>query len=136
MAQSAIGNRKSPILLLSLAAVLGLVLSCIRGRPNPALLGGCQICHVDIVDKLRGTRHERAAIGCITCHGRSRAHVEDENNEVKPDRVLKGFDIDEHCNACHLDTCPQTQTRRHHKPPRTCAACHDVHAARLPATDP
>ena len=132
MAQSAIGNRQSAIICLALAASLGLAASCMKRWPEPALLGGCQICHIDVADQLEGTEHARAAIGCITCHGRSKPHIEDENNEVKPDHIFKGPDIDDHCNTCHLDTCPQTQAHKRHKPPKTCAACHGAHAARLP----
>ena len=106
--------------------------ACIPRRASPALLGGCQVCHADVAHKLTGTRHARATIGCITCHGRSRAHARDETGKAHPDRVFKGLDVDEHCNACHLETCLRCQARRHHAPPRTCSACHDPHAARIP----
>jgi len=119
--------------LVALAAALAATLSCIhRGRP-PATLGGCTLCHVDIADKHRPSRHYTAAVGCITCHGPSRPHVEDENNEVKPDRTFPRHDIDELCAGCHLDTCRHTQARQRHAPPQTCADCHGAHAARLPA---
>lgn len=122
------------------ALALGaLALACVA-RPDPppppslsATLGGCPICHIDVVEKRRGSKHERKGIGCITCHGTSQKHLEDENNEVKPDRAFAPADIDDFCAGCHLDTCPQSQAKQRRVPPKNCAACHGAHRARIPA---
>ncbi len=85
---------------------------------------GCAICHVDVVDDVAQSGHANAPLDCITCHGRSQAHIEDENNTVKPDRIYPRDRVDAHCGACH----PCTRTHRREPPRRVCTECHGKHA--------
>ena len=139
--QSRITNRKSaiPAAVLALLLASGAItaLSCLGrpGPPNRPALSGCVVCHVDVADEIKGSLHEKGGIGCTTCHGHSKAHVQDENNEVKPDRVFPRHEIDPFCTGCHLDSCAHAQTK-HLGPPatprKTCANCHGAHRARIP----
>lgn len=114
-----------------------MAVSCVkppRGRPATTLLGGCTLCHVDSADDLADTEHEQHGVGCVTCHGLSKKHVQDDNNEAKPDRVFARDTIDELCGGCHYASCEHAETtmrlpqgaRR-----RTCADCHGAHKVRL-----
>ena len=88
---------------------------------NP--FGGCDMCHVDVADDVVGTRHQAKGVGCVKCHGRSVAHVRDENNEVKPDRIFPRNRIDAFCNTCHK--CSRSDAA---KPIRkVCTDCHGTH---------
>ena len=135
-----------PVGLLVLAAVV----SC-RDRPPGTLggrraappprkknpLGGCGLCHVDVVDELAGTEHAAYRIACIHCHGRSKAHLADENNEVKPDRVWTKKTVDVLCASCHRCERPQPALTASPTKPRTCADCHGAHKLRFkPAVPP
>jgi len=136
--KSQIKNQEARIYPAALGALASVVatFSCIgtHVRPLSATLGGCTICHVDMADDLAGSKHEKAGIGCVTCHGHSKGHVEDENNEVKPDRLFARREIDRFCNGCHLATCPRAQTEE--RLPvgvnrKTCADCHGAHEVRI-----
>jgi len=88
---------------------------------NP--FGGCDMCHIDVADEVVGTRHQAKGVGCVKCHGRSLAHVRDENNEVKPDRVFPRNRIDAFCSTCHKCSRPAAA-----KPGRkVCTDCHGTH---------
>ena len=83
----------------------------------------------DVVDELAGGKHAAAGIGCIRCHGPSKAHLADENNEVKPDRMPKRDRIDSFCASCHkcsrpVKPVPPAATR---PKPKTCTDCHGTH---------
>ena len=137
-AQAQILRRHLAFLLVSLAAAS--VLSCIfrgAGTTSPsATLGGCTICHVDVADELAGALHQKkAGIACVTCHGHSKGHVQDENNEVKPDRVFARHQIDPLCDGCHFESCHHAETNKRlpaGTKRRTCADCHGAHTARIP----
>jgi hypothetical protein len=66
--------------------------------------------------------HQKANIACQNCHGASTAHVANERNEVKPDRLPLGAAIAGPCQSCHLDGCPRTGRRD------ACESCHHPHA--------
>jgi len=87
---------------------------------------GCALCHVDVADEMHGTPHHGEEIGCVDCHGESRAHVRDENNDVKPDEIFARADVDRACRECHdCSRVPAEDT-----PPaarRVCTDCHGVH---------
>jgi formylglycine-generating enzyme required for sulfatase activity len=93
--------------------------------------GVCARCHVISVVEWGMSRHRKAATVCTSCHGASPGHVQDERNNVKPDRVPKGSAIAGLCTDCHKDGCPKSSQRA------GCQDCHHVHALvdpRKPAT--
>ena len=102
-------------------------------QDNP--LAGCPLCHVDVEDELVGTLHFEEKVGCITCHGPSKGHLADENNEVKPDEMFARADVDRLCERCHECFRPKPE-----KPELTaegqrkvCIDCHGAHDCALAA---
>ena len=94
---------------------------------NP--MTGCAMCHIDVDDEFADSKHKAEGIDCAVCHGLSVAHSKDENNEVKPDRMIARNEIDAFCGDCHPCTRPNaaalaTQPIAKHK---VCIDCHDTH---------
>ena len=112
--------------------------SCFRDNPGTIpmeALSRCTVCHVDVADAFAGSKHRQKGIGCTRCHGLSKRHVEDENNEVKPDRVFRRHEIDRWCGGCHFGSCKHGEAEglpARGNPRRTCADCHGAHGARIP----
>jgi len=108
-------------------------------QPNP--LAGCSICHVDVEDEYVGSMHFKKKVGCQTCHGPSKGHVADENNEVKPDHVFNRKSIDNFCTHCHHCKRPQAKKRALTKGKKlsskrkVCTDCHGHHDLKLKQTD-
>jgi len=98
---------------------------------NP--FAGCDMCHIDVVDELAGSRHEAEGVGCIKCHGPSRGHIRDENNEVKPDTVFARKDIDLFCVGCHKCSRPEAAepSSKTQSGQKVCTDCHGVHKISL-----
>jgi formylglycine-generating enzyme required for sulfatase activity len=84
--------------------------------------GVCSRCHVAQVLEWTTSRHQRAGVACQNCHGPSAAHVANERNEVKPDRLPRGGAIAGLCQSCHTQGCPRTKRRE------GCESCHHPHA--------
>jgi len=61
----------------------------------------CFVCHANFEDESLSTRHFKAKIGCVDCHGESLAHRSDENNTTPPDRMYSREDIEPACKQCH-----------------------------------
>ncbi len=92
------------------------------------LVAGCDTCHVDVVDQFVSSRHFQEEVGCTHCHGPSREHAADENNEIKPDEVLARSDIDRLCGECHKCTRPPSKnTASPQVRPQVCTDCHSAH---------
>lgn len=93
-------------------------------QANAALqaAGVCARCHVNAVLEWEMSRHASAGNSCSVCHGASRAHVADERNNVRPDRLPRGAQIAALCLSCHDAGCPKAQTSE------ACQSCHHVHA--------
>ena len=128
---------------LALAVAGGTALvSCVpRSTLTPSLtLGRCTTCHPRQLDQIRGSRHEEAGLGCVTCHGLSKAHAAAGTTAVRPDRVFARYDIDPLCGGCHYASCEHAQTYARPSrgtPRKTCADCHGAHRARrLPPPPP
>jgi len=101
-------------------------------RTNP--LAGCILCHVDIEDEHLASTHCTADnMGCVECHGQSVGHINDENNEVKPDVMFTRANTDRLCSPCH--DCSRQVTPDWKQTPaskrKTCTGCHPAH--RFPA---
>ena len=96
-------------------------------QPNP--LAGCSLCHVDVEDEYVDTTHFEESVGCKTCHGPSKGHLADENNEVKPDEMFARKDVDRLCAECHECDRPEpTKTARgKDKKLLVCIDCHGHH---------
>ena len=91
-------------------------------------VGMCGTCHVDVVDDFAGSLHQAEDVGCVECHGPSEGHVEDENNEVKPEEVFARADVDRLCGECHR--CPDPAAKREPGPGekhKVCIDCHGPH---------
>lgn len=84
--------------------------------------GVCSRCHVAQVLEWSTAKHQRAGVACQNCHGPSAAHVANERNEVKPDRLPHGAAVAELCQSCHQQGCPKTKRRD------ACESCHHPHA--------
>lgn len=111
--------RLTPLLLLAALAAAA------QTSTNPERFqqaGVCSRCHVAQVLEWSISGHPRAATGCEECHGPSKAHVIDERNQVKPDKMPLGVAIAGLCQSCHTQGCPKTERRA------SCESCHDPHA--------
>jgi len=96
-------------------------------QPNP--LAGCSLCHVDVEDEYVDTTHFEESVGCKTCHGPSKGHLADENNEVKPDQMFARKAVDRLCAECHECDRPEPMktARGKDKKPLVCIDCHGHH---------
>ncbi len=99
------------------------------------LAGPCITCHVDQVDEYVGGLHQKEKVTCADCHGSSEPHVEDENNDVKPDVLFFRANTDRRCGECHEDDCTRPPE---YKPPivmksqpTICTDCHGRHDVKL-----
>ncbi len=93
--------------------------------------GVCARCHVVSVLEWGISAHVEAEADCRKCHGPSRGHIDDERNEIKPDRLPRGEAIAKQaCATCHETGCPETLQVQ------TCQKCHHVHALINPSKPP
>ena len=85
----------------------------------------CGLCHEDVVNSRKGSRHER--IHCEACHGPLASHVE-KPSEFKPKRP----EVTPLCVRCHeADAAkpkgfPQVVSREH-SGGEACGTCHKPH---------
>src|SRR3954469_5178019 len=87
-------------------------------RPEFKAAGVCARCHVVSVLEWGISGHVAAGTDCQKCHGPSKAHVANERNEVKPDRLPRGAQIAQTCQRCHDAGCPKTLETA------ACQKCH------------
>jgi len=103
-------------------------------KANP--MAGCVMCHIDAGDAFKKSKHALEGIGCTDCHGKSKGHVADENNEVKPDEVFARKDVDRLCGDCHdcerppAEGEPRRVSRRRPRPVEVCIDCHGAHSVK------
>lgn len=109
-------------------------LSSVTEETSANPLAGCLQCHVDVEDEHLGGQHHGAKVTCVDCHGASKGHVADENNEVKPDEVFARENVDRLCAGCH--ECSRDLPVGWSKLPadsrQVCIDCHPAH--RFPVT--
>jgi formylglycine-generating enzyme required for sulfatase activity len=105
-------------------------------RPELTVSGSCARCHVSATLEWGLSKHstitkKRNSLlpNCIGCHGESRAHVIDEQNNVKPDRIPRGAAIAALCLECHVNGCGRSMDRNN------CQTCHHIHALVNPNLD-
>jgi cytochrome c553 len=97
----------------------------------------CFVCHANFAAEPLALAHVKAGVGCVTCHGDSFAHRNDENNTTPPETMYPGTAIDTACVACHPrhDASAQKVIARWQKnvPAKTdpaaivCTDCHGQH---------
>ena len=61
----------------------------------------CFVCHANYAGEFLAARHAAANVGCVTCHGDSFAHRNDENNTTPPETMYPAREIDPFCQGCH-----------------------------------
>jgi cytochrome c553 len=61
----------------------------------------CFVCHANFATELLASAHGKVGVGCVTCHGDSFAHRNDENNTTPPETMYPSAAIDSACLACH-----------------------------------
>ena len=61
----------------------------------------CLVCHANYATESLALRHAEANLGCVNCHGASRAHRNDENNTTPPETMYTARRIDSFCRRCH-----------------------------------
>lgn len=61
----------------------------------------CFVCHVNYQAEPLAATHAANGVGCVTCHGESFAHRNDENNTTPPGHMYAADKIDEACGQCH-----------------------------------
>jgi len=110
--------------------------------PNAA----CCVCHMTFVDEQLASIHQEQEVYCISCHGPSMAHANDEDiGATPPDIIIKRGKIAASCRTCHethdappekvvarflehtkasLATKPATQPT---SPIAVCTDCHGTH---------
>ena len=92
----------------------------------------CSMCHVNVeIEILKAkTKHMEAGVDCITCHGLSIGHIQDEINEVRPDRVITKTTTNSFCDGCHDSSAGHDEKMISRM---VCTDCHDAHATFIPA---
>jgi len=121
----------------SLWAVAGSAEDAAKNDKTPPDNSPCFVCHANFEDEPLSTRHFKAKIGCVDCHGESLAHRSDENNTTPPDKMYAKEDIEPACKQCHKthNASPREVVEVYLKRCRdvgdpaklTCTNCHGKH---------
>ncbi len=101
----------------------------------------CYVCHANYEEELLATLHTAQGIGCLTCHGESFAHRNDENNTTPPDIMWSLEAIGPTCQTCHethdapaalvVDTWLERRGSRADPELVVCTDCHGEHRMRV-----
>ncbi|MFQ6131949.1 MAG: cytochrome c3 family protein [Armatimonadota bacterium] len=99
--------------------------------PNAA----CYMCHIPFVREELSREHLRAEITCLTCHGPSAGHVNDEDiGATKPDITYEREGVNAYCRLCHEDhdvppedVVARWLERKLTTSPPVCTDCHGTH---------
>ncbi len=91
----------------------------------------CFVCHVNFQEEELAVTHAKAGVGCVKCHGKSRAHTDDEANLIPPEIMYAKAKINASCLKCH----PAAKLSESHKPVLAgtetkhpyCIDCHGEH---------
>jgi len=99
------------LVVATLAAGVALtILGCVQGAgefPGRVVVGKpadnseCLVCHLDFKEEPLTATHRKVGVSCVSCHGESLAHGDDEINIVTPDVVYGRAEIDAFCKKCH-----------------------------------
>lgn len=116
----------------TLAGLIALLWPLLLGaqQPSPQLkqAGVCSRCHVaQVLEWSAAAKHTQAGTACQSCHGASAAHVANERNQVKPDRLPRtAAEFTALCATCHTAGCPKSLKKT------DCQSCHHPHALANP----
>ncbi len=100
----------------------------------------CLHCHAKYKKEPLAVRHAKEDVGCVTCHGKSFAHRNDENNTTPPEKMYPAHVIDAACGKCHeTHDAPASrviarfQKRCPRKDPKAivCTDCHGDHRKKV-----
>ena len=101
----------------------------------------CFVCHVNYQEEPLAVGHAKMGFSCVTCHGPSFPHRNDENNTTPPDRMYPAENIKKLCSECHkthdapaIEVIARWQARCKHKTdPKTivCTDCHGQHRLKV-----
>jgi hypothetical protein len=61
----------------------------------------CYVCHGNYRPEPLAATHARHEVACVSCHGDSFAHRNDENHLTPPDIMIAVGKIDASCRSCH-----------------------------------
>lgn len=102
----------------------------------------CIDCHQDQGAEVRNTLHERAGVGCISCHGTDEV-VNEKHKYLPTFRPARVHQITALCAECHAGVADDFKGSAHDELPAgdviaddqrsTCTACHDHHT--MPRAD-
>ncbi|MEA3226717.1 MAG: cytochrome c3 family protein [Planctomycetota bacterium] len=91
----------------------------------------CFVCHGNYRGEFLAECHAKADVGCVSCHGDSFAHRNDENNTTPPETMYPAEKIDPFCQGCHdVHDVPARKIiarwieEKVKKPDAACEGCH------------
>jgi len=102
----------------------------VRLGPLTATNEACAyVCHYDFHDEQLVVKHLAKQVGCVTCHGRSKDHEQDEEHLTAPDQMFALEDIIAFCDTCHSTRakCPFKTPTAYSLGDKTCTSCHGKH---------
>ncbi len=70
-------------------------------KPAKANNSACFVCHVNFQEEELAVAHARIGVGCAQCHGKSRAHTDDESNVIPPEILFPKAKVNAACLKCH-----------------------------------
>jgi len=97
----------------------------------------CAGCHEEVAKKFADNKHAKLAedhqakgVGCESCHGAGKAHVDGGGDTTKIFNPAKASakDVDAKCLTCHASAHPNFERSPHAKANVGCTGCHSVHA--------
>lgn len=81
------------------------------------LSADCFGCHTEIAELLEGDLHFKAGYHCVVCHGRSRAHLSQEEEGALPDTVFRRWMPEDDRYQWRVEKAPLRLAE-------FCASCH------------
>jgi predicted CXXCH cytochrome family protein len=140
-----LGNGMSWVSVLGIVATWFLVLVCScslsptetfgmnaseqLGETDPlSVNAACYMCHMGFVKENISKTHLNKNITCISCHGLSAAHANDENvGATPPDVVFARSEVDIMCLRCHERHKIAAEKLAEQQSELVCTDCHGEH---------
>ena len=87
------------------AGMAAVVVTLAVARQDKGLLpkdnSACIVCHANFEKETLAASHLKNGVTCARCHGRSVAHMDDEEAATKPDVLFGRTEIEKLCRECH-----------------------------------